>query len=220
MRYGSALDGGTLFCGTLYCDTTALWWHAQRARQVCSEGQGAHSAQGGIKCAQPLLMAAGSNKAAGKLPVVRIPSLLDTVVVTRWRRRATSFAFPSGARQRARLPTVQTRLRQCSPGRRVRGRPRRRVMRPCRSGSSRTSRARWMLGSAGVSRPPWATELAQVGVCIAVSIRVRWGARAEIQTMQQHQVAPNAPLAVPLSCARPPVARRRRAVHLGEGTKW
>jgi len=78
MRYGSALDGGTLFGGTLYCVTTALWWHTQRARQVCSEGQGAHSAQGGIKCAQPLLMAAGSNKAAGKLPVVRIPSLLDT----------------------------------------------------------------------------------------------------------------------------------------------
>ena len=38
--------------------------------------------------------------------------------------------------------------------------------------------------------------------------------------MQQHQVAPNAPLAVPLSCARLPVARRRCAVHLGEGTKW
>jgi hypothetical protein len=44
----------------------------------------------------------------GKLPVVTIPSLLDTVVVTRRRRRATSFAFPSGARQRARLPTIQT----------------------------------------------------------------------------------------------------------------
>jgi hypothetical protein len=137
----------------------------ERAR--CAAKVKERSAQGGIKCAQLLLMAAGSNKAAGKLPVVRIPSLLDTVVVTRWRRRATSFAFPSGARQRARLPTVQTRFRQCSPGRRVRGRPRRRVMRPCRSGSSRTSRARWMLGSAGVSRPPWATELVRL-VCVFV----------------------------------------------------
>ena len=155
----------------------------ERAR--CAAKVKERSAQGGIKCAQPLLMAAGSNKAAGKLPVVTIPSLLDTVVVTRWRRRATSFAFPSGARQRARLPTVQTRLRQCSPGRRVRGRPRgrrvrgrprRRVMRPCRSGSSRTSRARWMLGSAGVSRPPWATELVRL-VCVFVIVREVGGAR-------------------------------------------
>ena len=43
-----------------------------------------------------------------KLPVATTLSLLDTVVVTRRRRRATSFAFPSGARQRARLPTVLT----------------------------------------------------------------------------------------------------------------
>ena len=42
----------------------------------------------------------GSNKAAGKLPVATTLSLLDTVVVTRRRRRVTSFAFPSGARQR------------------------------------------------------------------------------------------------------------------------
>ena len=42
----------------------------------------------------------GSNKAAGKLPVVTTLSLLNTVVVTRRRRRVTSFAFPSGARQR------------------------------------------------------------------------------------------------------------------------
>jgi len=53
-------------------------------------------AQGGVKRTQPLLMAAGSNKVAGKLPVATIPSLLDTVVVTRRRRRVTSFAFPSG----------------------------------------------------------------------------------------------------------------------------
>ncbi len=52
--------------------------------------------QGGVKRTQPLLMAAGSNKVAGKLPVATIPSLLDTVVVTRRRRRVTSFAFPSG----------------------------------------------------------------------------------------------------------------------------
>ena len=38
----------------------------------------------------------GSNKAAGKLPVATTLSLLDTVVVTRRRRRVTSFAFPSG----------------------------------------------------------------------------------------------------------------------------
>jgi hypothetical protein len=36
------------------------------------------------------------NKAAGKLPVATTLSLLDTVVVTRRRRRVTSFAFPSG----------------------------------------------------------------------------------------------------------------------------
>ena len=53
-------------------------------------------AQGGVKHAQLLLMAAGSNKAACKLPVATIPSSLDPVVVTRQRRRVTSFAFPSG----------------------------------------------------------------------------------------------------------------------------
>ena len=40
-------------------------------------------AQGGVKFAQPLQMAAGSDDAAGKLPVAMISSLLDTVVVTR-----------------------------------------------------------------------------------------------------------------------------------------
>ena len=40
-------------------------------------------AQGGVKRAQPLLMAAGSDNAAGKLPVAMISSFLDTVVVTR-----------------------------------------------------------------------------------------------------------------------------------------
>ena len=39
-------------------------------------------AQGGIQFAQPLQMAAGSDNAAGKLPVAMISSLLDTVVVT------------------------------------------------------------------------------------------------------------------------------------------
>ena len=38
----------------------------------------------------------GSNKAAGKLPVATTLSLLDTVVVTRRRRRVTAVAFPSG----------------------------------------------------------------------------------------------------------------------------
>jgi hypothetical protein len=49
---------------------------AQRARQVCSESQG-EVAQGDIRRTQPLLMAAGSNKAAGKLPVAMISSFLD-----------------------------------------------------------------------------------------------------------------------------------------------
>ena len=40
-------------------------------------------AQGGVKRAQPLQMAAGSDNAAGKLPVAMVLSLLDTVVVTR-----------------------------------------------------------------------------------------------------------------------------------------
>ena len=47
-------------------------------------------------------------QAAGKLPCTTTLSSLDAAVVTRRRRRETSFAFPSGgARQRARLPTVQ-----------------------------------------------------------------------------------------------------------------
>ena len=49
-------------------------------------------------------------QAAGKLPCTCTTTLssLDAAVVTRRRRRETSFAFPSGgARQRARLPTVQ-----------------------------------------------------------------------------------------------------------------
>jgi hypothetical protein len=46
--------------------------------------------------ARPLQLAAGSNQAAGKLPVATAASLLDTVVVTRRRRRMASFAFPSG----------------------------------------------------------------------------------------------------------------------------
>ena len=37
--------------------------------------------QGGVKRAQPLLMAAGSDNAAGKLPAAMISSFLDTVVV-------------------------------------------------------------------------------------------------------------------------------------------
>ena len=49
--------------------------------------------QGGVKRAQPLLMAAGSDNAAGKLPVAMISSFLDTVVVTRRRRRVTSLRF-------------------------------------------------------------------------------------------------------------------------------
>ena len=48
---------------------------------MCSEGQGAQWPHG-VKRAQPLLMAAGSDNAAGKLPVAMISSLLDTVVVT------------------------------------------------------------------------------------------------------------------------------------------
>ncbi len=51
---------------------------------------------------------------------------------------------------------VWMRLRRCSPIRRVRGRPKRRTMRPYRSGSSRTSRARWMLGSASTLSSPGA----------------------------------------------------------------
>jgi len=51
---------------------------------------------------------------------------------------------------------VGMRLRRCSPSRRVRGRPKRRTMRPYRSGSSRTSRARWMLGSASTLSSPGA----------------------------------------------------------------
>ena len=81
MRYGSALDGGTLFGGTLYCVTTASLLRCggtRNERARCAAKVKERSAQGGIKCAQPLLMAAGSNKAAGKLPVVTIPSLLDT----------------------------------------------------------------------------------------------------------------------------------------------
>ena len=49
-------------------------------------------------------------QAAGKLPCTCTTTLssLDAADVTRRRRRETSFAFPSGgARQRARLPTVQ-----------------------------------------------------------------------------------------------------------------
>ena len=47
-------------------------------------------------------------QAAGKLPCTTTLSSLDAAVATRRRRRETSFAFPSGgARQRARLPTVQ-----------------------------------------------------------------------------------------------------------------
>ena len=49
----------------------------------------------------------GSNKAAGKLPVATTLSLLDTVVVTRRRRRVTSFAFPFGGRANGRV------YRQC-----------------------------------------------------------------------------------------------------------
>ena len=49
-----------------------------------------------LERARPLQMAAGSNQAAGKLPVATAASLLDTVVVTRRRRRMASFAFPSG----------------------------------------------------------------------------------------------------------------------------
>ena len=49
-------------------------------------------AQGGVKRAQPLLMAAGSQSPRYR----RYSSLLDTVVVTRRWRRVTSFAFPSG----------------------------------------------------------------------------------------------------------------------------
>jgi len=47
-------------------------------------------------------------QAAGKLPCATTLSSLDAAVVTRRRRRVTSFAFPSGGgRQRERLPTVQ-----------------------------------------------------------------------------------------------------------------
>ena len=49
-----------------------------------------------LERSRPLQMAAGSNQAAGKLPVATAASLLDTVVVTRRRRRMASFAFPSG----------------------------------------------------------------------------------------------------------------------------
>jgi hypothetical protein len=67
MRYGSALDGGTLFGGTLYCVTTASLLRCggtRNERARCAAKVKERSAQGGIKCAQPLLMAAGSNKAA------------------------------------------------------------------------------------------------------------------------------------------------------------
>ena len=50
--------------------------------------------------ARPLQLAAGSNQAAGKLPVATAASLLDTVVVTRRRRRMASLRSLRGARQR------------------------------------------------------------------------------------------------------------------------
>ena len=62
----------------------------------------------------------GSNKAAGKLPVATTLSLLDTVVVTRRRRRVTSFAFPSGGAPTGASLHLRLPLRRRRPRRRVR----------------------------------------------------------------------------------------------------
>ena len=58
----------------------------------------------------------GGNKATGKLPVATTLSLLDTVVVTRRRRRVTSFAFPSGRAPTGASLHLRLPLRRRRPG--------------------------------------------------------------------------------------------------------
>ena len=55
-------------------------------------------------------------QAAGKLPCATTLSSLDAAVVTRRRRRVTSFAFNPGARQRARLYTSDSLCDDGGPG--------------------------------------------------------------------------------------------------------
>ena len=65
----------------------------------------AHRPRGLARPPPAVCCRAAGSQAAGKLPVATTLSSLDAAVVTRRRRRVTSFAFPSGARQRARLYT-------------------------------------------------------------------------------------------------------------------
>jgi len=78
MRYGSALETAVRFSVARSTASLLRCGGTRNERARCAAKVKERSAHGGIKCAQPLLMAAGSNKAAGKLPVVTIPSLLDT----------------------------------------------------------------------------------------------------------------------------------------------